>query len=67
MREAAAMTDKQLVMKAVREIPDDATMDEIEERAAILAAIRRGEEDIEAGRFVTHEELKRQVAQWLSN
>lgn len=60
------MTNKQLVMKTIKEMPADATMDDILERIEILAAIQQGEEDIDAGRFVTHEELKRQVAQWLS-
>jgi len=40
------MTSKQLVLKAVREMPDDASLEEIEEHIAILAAIQRGEEDI---------------------
>ena len=60
------MTNKQLVMKAIRQMPDAASMDEILERIKILAAIREGEEDIEAGRFVTIAELKQQVSQWLS-
>jgi predicted transcriptional regulator len=60
------MTSKQLVLKAAREMPDDATLEEIEGHIAILAAIQRGEEDIEGGRFFTHEEIKRQVKQWLS-
>ena len=60
------MTSKQLAIKAVREMSDDATLEEIEEHIAILAAIQRGEEDIEAGRYFTHEEVKQQVKQWLS-
>ena len=60
------MTNKQLAVKAIRQLPDEATMAEIVERIEILAAIQEGEEDIEAGRFITVEELKRQVAQWLS-
>ena len=60
------MTNKQLVMKAIRQLPEEASMAEILERIEILAAIQEGEEDIEAGRFVTIDELKRQVAQWLS-
>jgi predicted transcriptional regulator len=60
------MTNKQLAMKAIRQLPDEATLEEIVERVEILAAIQRGEEDIEAGRYITHEEMKRQVEQWLS-
>jgi predicted transcriptional regulator len=60
------VTNKELVIRKVRELPDDASLRDIVEEIAILAAIREGEDDIDAGRFVTHEELKRQVAQWLS-
>jgi predicted transcriptional regulator len=60
------MTNKQMAIQAIRKLPDDSSMKEIVEELAILEAIRRGEEDIEAGRFVTHEELKRQAKQWLS-
>ena len=60
------MTDKQLVIEAVRELPDEASLDEIAERIAILAAIRKGEQAADAGRVVTHDEMKRRVATWLS-
>ena len=60
------MTNKQLVMKTVRQMPDEATMEEILERIEILAAIKEGEEDADAGRLIPHEEVKRRVKQWLS-
>jgi predicted transcriptional regulator len=60
------MTNKQLAIRAIRELPDDASMDDIVEQLAILESIRKGEEDIDAGRFISHEELKLQVKQWLS-
>jgi predicted transcriptional regulator len=60
------MTNKQLAIRAIRELPDDATWKDIAEEIAILESIRQGEDDIEAGRFITHEELKRQVKQWHS-
>jgi predicted transcriptional regulator len=58
------MTNKQMVIEAVRELPDEATLDDIAERIAILAAIRKGEQAADAGRVISHEELKRQVARW---
>ena len=47
------MTNKQLAIRAIRELPDDASMKDIAEEIAILEAIRKGEEDIEAGRFIS--------------
>jgi predicted transcriptional regulator len=60
------MTNKQLVLKTVKQLPDDVSMEEIEEQIAILASIRRGEEAADAGDLVPHEEVKRLVAKWLS-
>ena len=37
------MSDKETVIEAVRKLPETATMDDISEEVAILAAIRRGE------------------------
>jgi predicted transcriptional regulator len=61
------MSCKELVIEVVREMPDDATVDEIVEELALLAAIRDGREDIKAGRFLTHDEIKQQVAAWRGN
>lgn len=58
------MSDKEVVMEAVRELPDEATLPEILERITILAAIREGEADADAGRVVPHEEMKRRIARW---
>ena len=60
------MTNKELVIRKVRELPDNASLDDIAEEIAILAAIREGEKAADEGRVISHEEVKRQVKQWLS-
>lgn len=60
------MTNKELVLDTVRGLPDDATLEDISEQIAILAAIRKGEEAADAGRVVSHEEVKRQFTTWIS-
>ena len=62
----AAMTNKQLAIRAIRELPDDASLEDIAEEIAILDAIREGEKAADEGRVVSHDEVKRQVKQWLS-
>lgn len=49
------MTDKQEVIEALSAMPENASLDEIIEELCILAAVRRGREDIAAGRFKTQE------------
>ena len=58
------MSGKQIVLEALERIPESATLDEISEQIAILAAIRRGEEAAEAGRLLSHEEVKQRSAAW---
>lgn len=60
------MSNKEMVLEVVREMPDGATLDEIIEELHILAAIRRGEEAADAGRVISHEELKKKVATWIT-
>jgi predicted transcriptional regulator len=45
-------------------MPESATLEEISEELAILAAIRRGEAAADAGRVLTHDELKKRSAAW---
>ena len=60
------MSDKEVVIEAVRKLPDTVSMDDISEEVAILAAIRRGEEAADSGRIVSHEEVKKRFASWTS-
>ena len=60
------MSDKETIIEAVRKLPETATIDDISEEVAILAAIRRGEKAADAGRVVPHDEVKRRVAAWKS-
>ena len=53
----ADATAKQLALRAVEQLPDDATLEDAMERLYLLEKIERGREDIRAGRVVTHEEV----------
>jgi predicted transcriptional regulator len=52
------MSNKEIVLEAVRELPDEATFREILEQIAILAAIQEGEADADAGRVISHACIK---------
>lgn len=57
-------TDKQIAVTALQRMPETVTLEEICEELATLAAIRRGEAAADAGRILTHAELKRRSAEW---
>jgi predicted transcriptional regulator len=60
------MSDKQLALDSIERLPDNASLDVIAERMEFLAAIRKGLDQVEKGQTVPHEEVKRQLATWLS-
>jgi predicted transcriptional regulator len=60
------MSQKELVLDAIQELPDDASIDQISDRVEFLAAIQKGINDIDRGDTVPHEEIKKQLAAWLT-
>jgi predicted transcriptional regulator len=57
----AESSAKERVIDAVRELPDDATVEDAMERLYVLAKIQKGLEQAEAGQTVSHEEAKRRI------
>lgn len=60
------MSDKDVVIETLRQLPDAATLEQISEEIAILAAIRNGERAADAGRVTPHEEVRQQISSWIS-
>ena len=60
------MSDKQLVLDCIERLPDDASLNVIAERVEFRAAVRKGLNQIEHGQTIPHDEVKRQLASWLS-
>ena len=59
------MTTKELVQKLLDRLPDDATIEDIQYQIDLLQKIRAGEEDLEAGHTIPHDEVMKDLAQWL--
>jgi predicted transcriptional regulator len=66
-RDTLAMTQKELVLDAINELPDDASLDQIADRVEFLAAIQKGFDQIDRGEGIPHEDIKRQLASWLTS
>ncbi len=60
------MSTKELAIKTIQELPDDADWEVIEERIRFLAALERGMDDIRQGKVVPHEAVKRDLEEWLT-
>ena len=60
------MSDKQPALESIQRLPDDASLDAIAQRLEFLAAIRKGLNQIERAETVSHAEVKRRLATWLT-
>jgi len=60
------MNDKQVAIETINKLPEGASMDEIAEELQIMAVIRRGKEDVNAGRVKSHAEVEKLVEAWIS-
>ena len=61
------MTQKEMVLDAIRELPEDASVREIADRLEFLAAIQLGLDQLDRGEGIAHEEIKRELASWLTS
>ena len=61
------MTIKDEIIRLMQELPEEATaeetIDEAMARLYLLYRIQRGDRQIEAGKGISHEEVKRRLAQ----
>ena len=62
-----AMTEKEIVLETIRALPDDCSLDEIAERIEFMAAVQKGLDQLDRGEGIPHDELKRQLASWLTS
>jgi predicted transcriptional regulator len=60
------MSGKEMVIEAVRRLPEQVNIEEIADEIAILAAIQKGERDADSGRVVSHDEMKKRLGSWIS-
>ncbi len=56
------MSNKEVIIEPIRKLPEELGLEEI----AVLAAIRKAEEDAHAVRTIPHEEVRRRFQGWIS-
>jgi hypothetical protein len=61
----ANMTTKELIRKLLDQLPDDATIEDVQYQIFVLQKIQAGEEDLEAGRIVTNDQVMQDLARWV--
>ena len=64
-RYTSIMTTKQKVIRAVQNLPGNATYEDAMERLLVLAKIDRGLKQLAAGDTISHEKMKVKMRKWL--
>ena len=61
------MTEKEIVLETIRGLPDNCSLDEIAERIEFMAAVQKGLNQLDNGEGIPHDEVKKQLASWLTS
>ncbi len=62
----AVMTTKDKVLEAVRNLPENASIEDVMERLLFLSKIEKGIRQADAGQTISHEEVRKKMAPWLT-
>jgi hypothetical protein len=60
------VSEKEIVLDVISELPDEVSLKEIAEKIEFLAALQKGIDQLDRGEGIPHEEVKRQLATWLA-
>lgn len=60
-----AKNEKQAALEVIEALPEDASLEEIMYGLYVRERIERGLKDIDEGKTVSHDEVRRSVTEWL--
>jgi predicted transcriptional regulator len=60
------MGEKAAVLKLLEQLPEEATLEEIQYHLYMLQKIKVGQEAVDTGHVIPHEDVMRELAGWLA-
>ena len=60
------MNTKELAIRTLEELPEDATWEDVQERINFLIGVRKGLRELDEGNGIPHDRVKEEFAQWLT-
>jgi len=61
------MTSKEIELKTIYELPEDASWEDILERINFVVVVRKGLRELDEGKGIGHDKVKEEFAEWLTN
>lgn len=60
------MGGKAAVLKLLEQLPDEATLEDVQYHLYVLQKIRAGQGAVDSGHVIPHEDVMRELAGWLA-
>jgi predicted transcriptional regulator len=61
------MTTKEIAIRSIQELPENATWEDIQERINFVAGVRKGIRELDEGKGIEHERVREEFKEWLSS
>jgi len=61
------MTSKQIAIRTIEQLPENASWEDIQERINFIAGVRKGLKELDEGRGIPHDRVKEEFAEWLTD
>jgi len=61
------MTTKEIAIRNIQELSEDATWEDIQERINFVAGVRKGLSELDEGKGIPHERIREEFEEWLSS
>ena len=59
------MTTKEAAIRSIQELPEEATLEDIQERINFVAGVRKGLRELDEGKGIPHEKIREELSEWL--
>jgi len=61
------MKSKEIALKTIEQLPEDASWEDIQERINFVAGVRKGLRQLDEEKGVPHDKVREEFAEWLTN
>lgn len=61
------MTIKESAIRAIQDLPEEASWEDIQERLHFVEGVLRGLNELETGLGIPHEDLRREILEWVGD
>lgn len=61
------MSTKELAIRSLQELPEDATWEDVQERINFIAGVRRGLRELDEGKGIPHNRVREEFVEWLTD